>query len=86
MSEVVQSWSLQQDGPVSSVLLFPLPPEPHGAPEDSWNLLVTSALEAAVVYRNLLEQGLGSPQVFPSGFSLIPDPPFPQNSRNILEQ
>ncbi|NXC08165.1 KPTN protein, partial [Orthonyx spaldingii] len=48
---VLQSWSVQQDGPVCTVLLFPLPPEPHEDPEDSWSLLVGSALEAAVVYR-----------------------------------
>ncbi|XP_039428362.1 LOW QUALITY PROTEIN: KICSTOR complex protein kaptin [Corvus cornix cornix] len=27
---VLQSWSVQLDGPISTVLLFPLPPEPHG--------------------------------------------------------
>ncbi|XP_050183181.1 KICSTOR complex protein kaptin-like isoform X3 [Myiozetetes cayanensis] len=62
---ILQSWSLQQDGPISSVLLFPLPPEPESGPEGSWSLLVSSALEAAVVYRNILIQGLDSPFSLP---------------------
>ncbi|XP_077645248.1 KICSTOR complex protein kaptin [Lonchura striata] len=62
---VLQSWSVQQDGPVSAVLLFPLPPAGHEDPEDSWNLLVSSALEAAVVYRCLLRRGLSAPLALP---------------------
>ncbi|NXP42109.1 KPTN protein, partial [Leiothrix lutea] len=47
---ILQSWSVQQDGPISTVLLFPLPQDGNEDPEDSWSLLVSSALEAAVVY------------------------------------
>lgn len=62
---VLQSWSVQLDGPISTVLLFPLPPEPHEDPEDRWSLLVSSALEAAVVYRRILRRGLAEPLELP---------------------
>ncbi|NWV20199.1 KPTN protein, partial [Origma solitaria] len=62
---VLQRWSLQQDGPISTVLLFPLPPEPHEDPEDCWSLLVSSALESTVVYRRILRRGLAEPLELP---------------------
>ncbi|XP_074387952.1 KICSTOR complex protein kaptin-like, partial [Zonotrichia albicollis] len=62
---ILQSWSRQQDGPISAVLLFQLPTEGHEDPEDSWSLLVSSTLEAAVVYRKLLKRGLAEPLVLP---------------------
>ncbi|NWR06138.1 KPTN protein, partial [Paradoxornis webbianus] len=62
---VLQSWSVQQDGPISTVLLFPLPQEGNEDPEDSWSLLVSSALEAAVVYRRILRRGLALPLELP---------------------
>ncbi|NXA00949.1 KPTN protein, partial [Nesospiza acunhae] len=62
---ILQSWSSQQDGPISAVLLFQLPTEAHEDPEDSWSLLVSSTLEAAVVYRRLLRRGLAEPLELP---------------------
>uniref|UniRef100_A0A7N6AAC0 Kaptin (actin binding protein) n=1 Tax=Anabas testudineus TaxID=64144 RepID=A0A7N6AAC0_ANATE len=58
---VLQSWRVQFDSPISTVLLFPLscpsdPKEPSG--EKSYNLLVTSTIEMAVVYRDVHECGL----------------------------
>ncbi|XP_064258198.1 LOW QUALITY PROTEIN: KICSTOR complex protein kaptin [Passer domesticus] len=62
---VLQVWSAQQDGPVSAVLLFRLPPRGPEDPEDSWSLLVSSTLEASVVYRRLLKRGLAEPLELP---------------------
>ncbi|XP_034745550.1 KICSTOR complex protein kaptin [Etheostoma cragini] len=64
--EVMQSWRFQFDSPISSVLLFPLccqtePSQPTGEQSvemESYNLLVTSSIEMAVVYRDVQEQGL----------------------------
>ncbi|XP_064208137.1 KICSTOR complex protein kaptin isoform X2 [Anguilla rostrata] len=68
--EVLQSWRLQQDSPISTVLLFPLRsrPEPEPNPDtdrksnsESYNLLVTSTLEVAVVYRDVQVCGMSQP-------------------------
>ncbi|KAL0994645.1 hypothetical protein UPYG_G00125290 [Umbra pygmaea] len=64
--EVVQSWRVQQDSPISTVLLFPLtrtgPGDPHQRADDiGYNLLVTSTIEMAVVYRDVQEYGVSSP-------------------------
>ncbi|XP_077361870.1 KICSTOR complex protein kaptin isoform X1 [Festucalex cinctus] len=67
--EVLQSWRVQFDSPISIVLLFPLigQTEPDLPSEDKsiecfgvegYNLLVTSTIEMAVVYRNVHERGL----------------------------
>ncbi|KAG7516470.1 hypothetical protein JOB18_032331 [Solea senegalensis] len=64
--EVLQSWRVQFDSPISTVLLFPLSchAEPSHANRDtsvekeSYNLLVTSTIEMAVVYRDVQEFGL----------------------------
>nr|XP_025973873.1 KICSTOR complex protein kaptin [Dromaius novaehollandiae] len=61
---VLQSWSIQQDGPVSKVLVFTLPsacpPGPPGADAadngeagapQGYSVLVTSTIELSVVYR-----------------------------------
>ncbi|CAB1433589.1 unnamed protein product [Pleuronectes platessa] len=64
--EVLQSWRVQFDSPISTVLLFPLrcQTEPsHASGETSvemkgYNLLVTSTIEMAVVYRDVHEFGL----------------------------
>ncbi|XP_034034805.1 KICSTOR complex protein kaptin [Thalassophryne amazonica] len=62
---VLQSWRVQFDSPVSTVLLFPL--SQTGAAQSSgeksvelqgFNLLVTSTIEMAVVYRDIQEHGL----------------------------
>uniref|UniRef100_A0A663F7N4 Kaptin, actin binding protein n=1 Tax=Aquila chrysaetos chrysaetos TaxID=223781 RepID=A0A663F7N4_AQUCH len=52
---VLQSWSIQQDGPISKVLVFPLPSELGG-----YSVLVTSTIELSVVYRDILTNGLGN--------------------------
>uniref|UniRef100_A0A4W5QJ37 Kaptin (actin binding protein) n=1 Tax=Hucho hucho TaxID=62062 RepID=A0A4W5QJ37_9TELE len=69
--EIVQSWRVQQDSPISTVLLFPLhsraePADPERAGEKGgddieivgYNLLVTSSIEMAVVYRDVQEYGV----------------------------
>uniref|UniRef100_A0A673AAN4 Kaptin (actin binding protein) n=1 Tax=Sphaeramia orbicularis TaxID=375764 RepID=A0A673AAN4_9TELE len=62
--DVLQSWRVQFDSPISTVLLFPLScrPEPRqpsaGEKTGGYNLLVTSTIEMAVVYRNVQEHGL----------------------------
>ncbi|XP_049597613.1 KICSTOR complex protein kaptin [Syngnathus scovelli] len=64
--EVLQSWRVQFDSPISIVLLFPLfcqtePEMPGGEKSfgvEGYNLLVTSTIEMAVVYRNVHERGL----------------------------
>ncbi|KAM8741555.1 KICSTOR complex protein kaptin isoform 2-T2 [Acanthopagrus schlegelii] len=68
-AEVLQSWRFQFDSPVSTVLLFPLscqtdPDQPSGEKSGEtigYNLLVTSTIEMAVVYRDVQEQGLSHP-------------------------
>ncbi|XP_029141313.1 KICSTOR complex protein kaptin [Protobothrops mucrosquamatus] len=76
---VLQSWSIQQDGPISKVLVFALPsvsqPEdPSGVVSSkgstdpnppSYSVLVTSTLELSVVYRNVLHSGLEDQSVLP---------------------
>ncbi|KAM6983700.1 KICSTOR complex protein kaptin [Tautogolabrus adspersus] len=67
--EVLQSWRFQFDSPISSVLLFPLScqTEPGQSSRESsvelksYNLLVTSAIEMAVVYRDVQDRGLACP-------------------------
>eukprot|EP00066_Takifugu_rubripes_P020097 XP_011609363.1 PREDICTED: kaptin [Takifugu rubripes] len=63
VSEVLSSWRFQFDSPVSSVLLFPLSCQtgPNGDKEESYNLLVTSTIEMAVVYRDVHQRGLSRP-------------------------
>uniref|UniRef100_A0A8C1UJ91 Kaptin (actin binding protein) n=2 Tax=Cyprinus carpio TaxID=7962 RepID=A0A8C1UJ91_CYPCA len=62
--EILQNWRLQHDSPISTVLLFPLKHiRNHAPPTDSseretFNLLVTSAIEMAVVYRDVEQYGL----------------------------
>ncbi|XP_072704894.1 KICSTOR complex protein kaptin [Ciconia boyciana] len=71
---VLQSWSIQQDGPVSKVLVFPLPSEPGaGTAQDGdavaargYSVLVTSAIELSVVYRDVLTNGLGDQLILPA--------------------
>ncbi|XP_060711950.1 KICSTOR complex protein kaptin isoform X2 [Hemiscyllium ocellatum] len=81
---VLQSWNVQQDGPISTVLLFGLPTENsegkstgQGAPSvdsdaakgdsslENYNLLVTSAIELSVVYRDVLKNGLSDQAILP---------------------
>lgn len=65
-SEVLKSWRFQFDSPISSILLFPLscqtePSGQKGEDIESYNLLVTSTIEMAVVYRDVQEVGLSQP-------------------------
>ncbi|XP_051900206.1 KICSTOR complex protein kaptin [Pristis pectinata] len=81
---VLQSWNVQQDGPISTVLLFRLPTDNHrsrpGRRGDSgddpcsgegcaslgnYDLLVTSAIELSVVYRDVLKNGLNDQVILP---------------------
>ncbi|XP_072531923.1 KICSTOR complex protein kaptin [Salminus brasiliensis] len=66
--EIVQSWRLQQDSPISTVLLFPLKLPAHSSSEGlhvaevtEYNLLVTSTIEMAVVYRDVERNGVSKP-------------------------
>ncbi|XP_068187152.1 KICSTOR complex protein kaptin [Antennarius striatus] len=71
--EVLESWQFQFDSPISTVLLFPLscrtasdqPGDKRGVEMDGYNLLVTSAIEMAVVYRDVQERGLSQPVYLP---------------------
>ncbi|CAM4689669.1 KICSTOR complex protein kaptin [Caretta caretta] len=70
--EVLQSWSIQQDGPISKVLLFTLP-SPGGDPaqngnagDQGYSVLVTSTIELSVVYRNVLTHGLADQLTLPA--------------------
>lgn len=57
--EVLQSWRVQFDSPISTVLLFPLSFHTEAGVEmESYNLLVASTIEMAVVYRDVQKDGL----------------------------
>ncbi|XP_058530169.1 KICSTOR complex protein kaptin isoform X2 [Ochotona princeps] len=66
---VLQAWTVLQDGPVSRVILFslsPRPDEPGERPQqEEHSVLVASMLEPAVVYRDLLRQGLEDQLLLP---------------------
>ncbi|NXV97048.1 KPTN protein, partial [Calonectris borealis] len=68
---VLQSWSIQQDGPISTVLVFPLPGAAATRAVDAvtaqgYSVLVTSTIELAVVYRDVLTNGLSDQLVLPA--------------------
>ncbi|XP_030638301.1 KICSTOR complex protein kaptin [Chanos chanos] len=68
--EILQSWRIQHDSPVSTVLLFPLFHQPEQRADQEmtndsksqqikgYNLLVTSTIEIAVVYSDVEQCGL----------------------------
>lgn len=62
--EILQSWRVQFDSPISTVLLFPLSCKTEaskiteGDEMGGYNLLVTSTIEMAVIYRHVQERGL----------------------------
>ncbi|KAJ0061474.1 hypothetical protein NL108_001963 [Boleophthalmus pectinirostris] len=62
--EILQSWRVQFDSPISTVLLFPLSCKnapskiTQGEEMGGYNLLVTSTIELAVIYRDVQEHGL----------------------------
>ncbi|KAG8552671.1 hypothetical protein GDO81_002997 [Engystomops pustulosus] len=77
--EILQSWSLQQDGPLSKVLIFSLPGSHVGASYAGWDgseeshtfheqyhILVTSTIELSAVYWNILQNGLREQLLLPS--------------------
>ncbi|KAL4667653.1 hypothetical protein H8959_006342 [Pygathrix nigripes] len=66
--EVLQMWSVLQDGPISRVIVFSLsaPKETKDRPaQDEYSVLVASMLEPAVVYRDLLHRGLEDQLLLP---------------------
>ncbi|XP_043934943.1 KICSTOR complex protein kaptin [Protopterus annectens] len=78
---VLHEWNMQQDGPISKVVLFSLtnfiekkgydglqqaPSNvPGGESVEEHNLLVTSTIELSVVYRNVLKDGLNEQLILP---------------------
>lgn len=66
--EVLQTWTVLQDGPISRVIVFSLsaPTETQdGPPQEEYSVLVASMLEPAVVYRGLLTRGLEDQLLLP---------------------
>ncbi|KAM6223399.1 KICSTOR complex protein kaptin [Rhynchocyon petersi] len=64
--EVLQTWTIQQDGPISRVIVFDLFPHAETKePREEYSVLVASMLEPAVVYRDLLHQGLEDQLLLP---------------------
>ncbi|XP_004381671.1 KICSTOR complex protein kaptin [Trichechus manatus latirostris] len=66
--EILQTWTIQQDGPISRVIVFSLsaPEETKERPQqEEYSVLVASMLEPAVVYRDLLHQGLEDQLILP---------------------
>ncbi|KAM9729100.1 KICSTOR complex protein kaptin [Menidia menidia] len=69
--EVLQSWRVQFDSPISTVLLFPLrcrsslAGAEQSAEVEGYNLLITSTIEMAVVYRDVQERGLSRSTCLP---------------------
>lgn len=66
--EILQTWTIQQDGPISRVIVFR--PSTSEATKDSpqqegYSLLVASMLELAVVYWDLLNKGLDDQLLLP---------------------
>ncbi|XP_069738355.1 KICSTOR complex protein kaptin isoform X3 [Phaenicophaeus curvirostris] len=63
---LLQSWSLQHDAPIARVLIFPLAPGAGAEPQgENYSVLVASTIEVAVVYRNVLSNGLSDQLVLP---------------------
>nr|XP_035969966.1 KICSTOR complex protein kaptin isoform X3 [Halichoerus grypus] len=66
--EVLQTWTILQDGPISRVIVFSLsaPKETVDRPQrEEYGVLVASMLEPAVVYRDLLSRGLEDQLLLP---------------------
>ncbi|XP_030890525.1 KICSTOR complex protein kaptin isoform X3 [Leptonychotes weddellii] len=66
--EVLQTWTILQDGPISRVIVFSLsaPEETVDRPQrEEYGVLVASMLEPAVVYRDLLSRGLEDQLLLP---------------------
>uniref|UniRef100_A0A8D2CXB7 Kaptin, actin binding protein n=1 Tax=Sciurus vulgaris TaxID=55149 RepID=A0A8D2CXB7_SCIVU len=66
--EVLHTWTVLQDGPISRVIVFSLtaPEETKDRPrQEEYSVLVASMLEPAVVYRDLLSRGLEDQLLLP---------------------
>ncbi|XP_064149988.1 KICSTOR complex protein kaptin isoform X1 [Loxodonta africana] len=66
--EILQTWTILQDGPISRVIVFSLsaPEETKERPQrEEYSVLVASMLEPAVVYRDLLHRGLEDQLLLP---------------------
>ncbi|XP_034842767.1 KICSTOR complex protein kaptin isoform X3 [Mirounga leonina] len=66
--EILQTWTILQDGPISRVIVFSLsaPEETVDRPQqEEYGVLVASMLEPAVVYRDLLSRGLEDQLLLP---------------------
>lgn len=66
--EILQTWTVQQDGPISRVIVFRLPTSeatPDLPQQEGYSLLVASMLEPAVVYWDLLNKGLDDQLLLP---------------------
>ncbi|XP_018411522.1 PREDICTED: kaptin isoform X2 [Nanorana parkeri] len=64
--EILQSWSLQQDGPLSKVLIFRMPYACDDQTfKEEYSVLVTSTIELSAVYRNILQSGLREQLLLP---------------------
>ncbi|XP_005219368.1 KICSTOR complex protein kaptin isoform X1 [Bos indicus] len=66
--DVLQTWTIIQDGPISRVIVFSLsaPEETEDRPQrEEYSVLVASMLEPAVVYRDLLSRGLEDQLLLP---------------------
>ncbi|XP_077336946.1 KICSTOR complex protein kaptin isoform X2 [Lithobates pipiens] len=77
--EILQSWSLQQDGPLSKLLIFRMPCAQRAAEarcpwndacnehtfKEEYSVLVTSTIELSAVYRNILQNGLREQVLLP---------------------
>uniref|UniRef100_H3B084 Kaptin, actin binding protein n=1 Tax=Latimeria chalumnae TaxID=7897 RepID=H3B084_LATCH len=65
---ILQSWNIQQDGPISTVRVFSLYAFPTKTDEhqlEDFNLLVTSTIELSVIYRDVLKYGLSDQLILP---------------------
>ncbi|KAG8448841.1 hypothetical protein GDO86_015783 [Hymenochirus boettgeri] len=62
--EILQNWSVQQDGPLSKVLVFCMPDSEKNI-ENDYSVLVTSTTELSVVYRNVIRNGLNEQLLLP---------------------
>ncbi|XP_078001954.1 KICSTOR complex protein kaptin [Phascolarctos cinereus] len=75
---VLHTWTVQQDGPISRVVIFSLPPPAADPPRrlegdakglppppEEYSVLVASMMEPAVVYRNVLSHGLQDQVLLP---------------------
>ncbi|XP_032180247.1 KICSTOR complex protein kaptin isoform X5 [Mustela erminea] len=81
--EVLQTWTILQDGPISRVIVFSLsaPRETKDPTErEEYSVLVASMLEPAVVYRSQSQPAV-APLVGSTGVQVGSEPPTPASQR-----